>query len=394
MESGAADAGNYKGVMLCNRPTEQPSRPGQAIIAPEKPAFRPAGVGAEPFGLNPAKENLVSNMLAVQDEALRRRQEDGVPTGPPNFMNKHRAWLAEMARKKATLNAELAASAKQAEQKRTRFVAYTREMRNAVRQRALELQEMGEQYAASSKALPAESYQTYSQPAYFEQQQPEEVPPAMAPPSKGKGKAPAKPKWAMTEDEADAVEDDEAAQLLDFAQSLDYDSYIDDLEVRQALNVIRERIDGQKALEAAAAAAEEAAAAGGDWRSQFLDEWNAKDDDASTVRSSKRAPIPAEAGAMGEGDKPDWDASTRAGEETGPRVSQSARAMADAMLKENPNLREKHSVRSLAAMVEKHEPTVEELPPLRIVTVVENPKVNTKQIDPSNLPYLHRNPAV
>ena len=60
----------------------------------------------------------------------------------------------------------------------------------------------------------------------------------------------------MTEDEADIMDDAEAAELVDFAASLDYDSYIDDLEVRQALNVIRERIDGQKALEAAAAAAE------------------------------------------------------------------------------------------------------------------------------------------
>jgi hypothetical protein len=38
--------------------------------------------------------------------------------------------------------------------------------------------------------------------------------------------------------------------------------------------------------------------------------------------------------------------------------------------------------------------TEAELPPLRIVTVVENPRVAEKQIDPSNLPYLHRNPAI
>eukprot|EP00965_Chrysotila_dentata_P122449 4046964-Pleurochrysis_carterae.AAC.1 len=41
---------------------------------------------------------------------------------------------------------------------------------------------------------------------------------------------------------------------------LDYDSYIDDLEVRQALSVIKDRIDHQKAMEAAAEAAEEAEA--------------------------------------------------------------------------------------------------------------------------------------
>ena len=38
--------------------------------------------------------------------------------------------------------------------------------------------------------------------------------------------------------------------------------------------------------------------------------------------------------------------------------------------------------------------TEEELPPLRVVTIVENPRVPTKDVDPSNLPYLHRNPAI
>ena len=41
-----------------------------------------------------------------------------------------------------------------------------------------------------------------------------------------------KPKWAMTEDEADNVEEAEAADLVNFASSLNYDSFIDDLEVR------------------------------------------------------------------------------------------------------------------------------------------------------------------
>ena len=41
-----------------------------------------------------------------------------------------------------------------------------------------------------------------------------------------------------------------------------------------------------------------------------------------------------------------------------------------------------------------HGITEEDLPPLRVVTVIENPRVPTKDVDPSNLPYLHRNPAV
>ena len=49
----------------------------------------------------------------------------------------------DMAKKKATLNRELQESARAAEDKRTRFVAYTREMREAVRERAAEMDAEG-----------------------------------------------------------------------------------------------------------------------------------------------------------------------------------------------------------------------------------------------------------
>ena len=68
-----AEAGNYKGVMLCNRPTDgasQPGGPGPQHLTPaiDAPSFRPVGLPAEPLGLNPAKENLVSNVLASYRE--------------------------------------------------------------------------------------------------------------------------------------------------------------------------------------------------------------------------------------------------------------------------------------------------------------------------------------
>lgn len=396
MEGGAAEAGNYKGVMLCNRPTE-PTSAAQHHLSPavDAPSFRPVGLPAEPLGLNPAKENLVSNVLAVHDEASRRR---AAAPGPErtNFLNRHKAWLHEMGQKKAELNRELQESAAAAEAKRAKFVAYTKSLRKAVRARAAELDEMGLPHAepALHKSEPPAA-----QPAYA-------PPPAMPPPppaaKPGPSKAPAapsKPAWAMTEEEADEMEDAEALALVDFAKDLDYDSYIDDLEVRQALQVIRERIDTQKALEAVAANVEESedkiAAAGGDWRAQFLAEWN---DDAKST-ASKRAPIPGlptfdEPGATG---KPEWDASTNAGDKRD-GVSGSARAMAEQLLAADPDLKAKHSVKSLASIVDKQsgtkQLTEDELPPLRVVTIVENPRVPAKEVDASNLPYLHRNPAV
>ena len=395
---GAAEAGNYKGVMLCNRPTDPSSyAPGAQMLNPsvDAPSFRPVGLPAEPLGLNPAKENLVSNVLAVHDEASRRRAARGTPHNT-NFLNKHKAWLHEMGKKKAELNMELQASAMAAEQKRAKFVAYTASLRSAVRQRAAELDYLGVEHAEPllQKSMPPAP--APASPEYYE-------PPPPPPPMPKARAVPlsSKPAWAMTEGEADDMEDAEALALVDFAKDLDYDSYIDDLEVRQALQVIRERIDTQKALEAVAADVDESdekiAAAGGDWRAQFLSEWNG-DDTRSTTTVSKRAPIPVDAHEGGN-TKPDWDSSTNAGDERRGITTAGSRAMAEELLAMNPEMKSKHSVRSLANMVDKAGTKMsalaeEELPPLRVVTIVENPRVTHKEVDASNLPYLHRNPAI
>ena len=67
-------------------------------------------------------------------------------------------------------------------------------------------------------------------------------------------------------------------------------------------------------------------------------------------------------------------------------------------MQSNPKLASKHSLRSLASAVGSamsKAATQGEivLPPLRLVTIHENPRVAADK-DPSNLPYLHRNPAV
>ena len=216
MTDMGAEAGNYKGVMLCNRPEPSSAPTGPAMLTPsvDAPSFRPVGLPSEPLGLNPAKENLVSNVLAVHDEAARRRASEGRPQGT-NFLNKHRAWLADMGRKKAELNAELQASALAAEAKRSKFVAYAKSLREAVRMRAAELDEFGIDHAEPNLAKSEPGYAPSYAPAY-------EEPPPPPPPPKPKAAPPpaaaSKPAWAMTEEEADEMEDAEAAALVDFAK--------------------------------------------------------------------------------------------------------------------------------------------------------------------------------
>jgi len=48
-----------------------------------------------------------------------------------------------------------------------------------------------------------------------------------------------KPKWAMTKEESEKVNDKELDDLLNFAQNLDYEKYIKDLEIREALGIIK-----------------------------------------------------------------------------------------------------------------------------------------------------------
>ena len=47
------------------------------------------------------------------------------------------------------------------------------------------------------------------------------------------------PKWALTEDGLEQAENEEVDDLLNFTNTLDFENYIDDLEIRQAVTVIK-----------------------------------------------------------------------------------------------------------------------------------------------------------
>lgn len=433
--AGADVAGNYKGVMLCSRPADSaPSAGavGSAHLSPTlgAPQFRPVGFPPEPLGLNPAKDNAGTNVAKAHEEAARRRAA-APNVGHENFLNKHRRWLSEMAKQKAELNDELEATAHAAKEKRRRFSEYCKATRDS-----------GIRTSMTASAAPAAEPTTQSTGEVAAARAPEEEAPVPATAERAAAQAPVaklparaaaktkggtnKPKWAMTEEEADDADDAEADALVDFASGLDYTSFIDDLEVRQALSVIKERIDAQKALiqaaaraeeisedEALAAVAEASALDGDDWKASFLNKWNAAhgEDDVESVRSGgSRASRRAGGQAAGE-TQPDWDSSTNAGDRVSRGPPATAVEMAKSLLESNPDLASKHSLRSLAAVVQTATGKAEgggapathslrdmmasDLPPLKLVTIVDGSKpAGGKKVDASNLPYLHRNPAI
>lgn len=66
--------------------------------------------------------------------------------------------------------------------------------------------------------------------------------------------------WALTEKKAEEIKEHEVDELVEFAYQLDYEKFIEDFEVRQALAVLKERVTELKKDEK--------------WKENFANEWN------------------------------------------------------------------------------------------------------------------------
>ena len=69
-----------------------------------------------------------------------------------------------------------------------------------------------------------------------------------------------KPAWAQTEKQQEEAKEAEIDELLEFAYELDYEKYMEDYEVRQALAIIKDRVN--EITQAP------------NWKEQITEEWN------------------------------------------------------------------------------------------------------------------------
>lgn len=224
--------------------------------------------------------------------------------------------------------------------------------------------------------------------------------------SKKKGQIKAKPAWAKTEDQLKKEQEDEIDDLIEFAYDLDYEKYMEDLEVRQALALVKERVDEIKKDEK--------------WRQNIAEEWNAaeqanpnegkrhRDEDEKSVISIRtsitgRSKMSKKSEIMDqikreEREKEEWDTSTQGERKKQTAEEKLASRLADQILEANPNLKAVHSKVSMRKMLEKEAAK-------QLATPVgggyQGPKVSTVKdhqmntdIQASNLPYLHKNPAI
>jgi hypothetical protein len=195
--------------------------------------------------------------------------------------------------------------------------------------------------------------------------------------------------------------------LLEFAYELDYEKYMDDFEVRQALAIIKDRVHEIKK--------------DSDWKNKMADEWNkaavgedninggyaAANDKADTrsavsyhssktaaSKKSLRSQVLEAINEEGQ-TKAEWDASTKGDKET--TEDRIARKLAKEVLRDNAKLRGVHSSNSIKKLLEKEAKKAllaNEGYKGPVVSVIKEKELNRDEIDPSYLPYLHKNPAI
>ena len=68
------------------------------------------------------------------------------------------------------------------------------------------------------------------------------------------------PAWAQTAEQMEEAKEAEIDSLLEFAYELDYEKYMEDYEVRQALAIIKDRVNEMTKED--------------DWKEKMADEWN------------------------------------------------------------------------------------------------------------------------
>lgn len=220
---------NYKGILLCDRPTGLGGSVagggggggGDGDGGLGGKSFTPSNPTGNPVGLGPSVE---SQIRREQHEAVRRENLKKHRTQSSQVLSKHRRWLHSFAKQMRQMQV--------ADREREVELAH-----RAVKLREAEAQRREELKSQPPSPCPDGGCNVTREAGACGPEQP--------PAARSKKKAaagPKKPKWAMTEDEA---LDDELGMnndLLDFASHLDYDKYVSDYELAEALTVMRDRV--------------------------------------------------------------------------------------------------------------------------------------------------------
>lgn len=306
--------GNFKGVMLCNRPTE----PGQGPAAegdggPLPFRSRVSATHGERLGLNPCAKAVAAPTKKYRNESLQ----------------KHGAWLKKLQKGMVDEQEKKATEEAKKVEKEARMKEKSAKYREEVRQMLKERNE------------------AYDEQLDFERQQNRERR-GLVPKSENK------PLWAMTESEVADFDRAEAEDLINFAETLDYDKFINDLEVRECLAIMKDRVGHVKRMQEnfkQSLVDEFNRAAEREDGESFIDDANDLGESASQVGSVANSGRRRAQGGNG-GDRPDWDASSSVGDGGSQRDLAKAE-MAKEILASNSQMRGVHSKESVQKIIDK-----------------------------------------
>jgi len=359
--------------MLCTRPNENIG------IAKETP-FISRVDPKDQLGINPVKK--------IKTILPRKR-------GNP-ILSRHRQWLEnfkERMREKRNIQ-ELKDEHDKEKFKRIR--------EQAASQKAKSQESTGE-------PEPSETHQSPHAIRVHDYVQQEQTSPVKAEKPKQKKKEHSlKPKWAYTEQQVKDEEEQDVDDLLEFTNNLDYDKYLNDLEVKHMVLALKKRIDEIKVQEE------------DDWKKKIVDEWNnerktlatskidmnldARSDTRSVASESKSVAsertqknIDDLKTKMASKNK-EWDTMSSTTKKNAVTLEERiAKHVADEVLRNNTEFRHFHSNASVRRILEKEaQKHLEQTRGIRAPEIVSNKEYFSRKdvTDPNNLPYLHRNPAI
>ncbi|CAE7233074.1 unnamed protein product [Symbiodinium pilosum] len=394
--------GNFKGVMLCNRPSDDVKSGGE-----DPQPFRSMVAPNQEVGLTP---------LRNFEPTVKKR-------GPSAALRRHVRWLRELQEQMREDRNQVEQEEQDEEAKRIKLKAAFDKHREAVRDMMKTRDDKRREEEAAAKAEKAAKAAEAKAAASAQPAVSEIAHAAVAAVEAEKGKAPVKaqapkPLWAMTAQEKDKFEEEEADDLINFVEGLDFDKYVGDLEFRQALGALKDRTGKLKKEQEA-------------FKDELLASFNATLDDEEYEESTAAGSSKLEDGVDGQsllGDlrseysvassrrsrnrearenaQKEWDSSTAAGEDR-PAVDPELRDMAEAVLEQNPKFRAIHSKDSVQKIIEKvRGDQVVDVPladhmrlegpcPVPVITASSDTQNRLhKPVDPSMLPYLYRSPAI
>lgn len=376
--------GNFKGVMLCNRPADASTskQSGSDEPAPFRSAV--STNHGEPLGLPPCK---------TFEPSVKKR-------GPSAALRRHVRWLKELQDQMKDERDEVDKDDAQAMERKQKMKAAYDQHRDAVREMMQE----------RAKDWVDQSHDAEKHKRILEENA-----------RKKAEKQKSKPLWAMSAQEKESFEEGEADDLINFAEGLDFEKYMGDLDFREALGAMQDRAGKLSKVSDA-------------FKDELIRDFNRGLDDADERSTSAGGSIDLEDGLEGAsilGDlrsegggrrrrsageerynadgRPEWDSSTQCGDEKTELLNERVRDAAEMVLESAPQMRAIHSKGSVQRIIEKARQQAVESPPVDLVEamardgpaqapviVASSDTQNRlhKPVDPSLLPYLYRSPAI